>query len=150
MSESIAPATSAAQLLAEACGAAIMRAEPVLDHYGMTLVAVGPGTAHLECTVRADMVNQQNVCHGGVLVTLADSALGIACNSYNERTLSSNAAIEFLLPANIGERLIATACEQSRGKRSGVYDVRVESGAGKLIALLRGRTVTVGGPVIPP
>lgn len=150
MSEPTSPATSAAQSLADACGAAIMRAEPVLDHYGMTLVAVGPGSARLECTVRTDMVNQQNVSHGGVLVTLADSALGIACNSYNERTLSSNGAIEFLRPASIGERLIAIAKEESRGQRSGVYDVRVESGAGKLIALFRGRTVTVGGPVIPP
>ena len=104
MSEPTSPATSAAQSLADACGAAIMRAEPVLDHYGMTLVAVGPGSARLEC----------------------------------------------LRPASIGERLIAIAKEESRGQRSGVYDVRVESGAGKLIALFQGRTVTVGGPVIPP
>ena len=123
--------------------------EPLFTQFGIELVDVGPGRATLGMTVRDDMLNQQGVCHGGILFTLADSAVGIACNSHNERALTSNCAIEFMRPARVGDRLSAIATEIQRGRRTGLYDVRVTAADGSLVALLRGRSMTVGGTVIP-
>ncbi|MCK7498913.1 MAG: hypothetical protein MZW92_56495 [Comamonadaceae bacterium] len=37
-------------------------------------LAVGPGSATLTMTVREDMLNGHDICHGGLVTTLADSA----------------------------------------------------------------------------
>ena len=36
-------------------------------------------------TVRDDMLNGHDICHGGFISTLADSAFAFACNAYNVR-----------------------------------------------------------------
>jgi acyl-CoA thioesterase len=40
--------------------------------------------ASLRMTVRPDMLNGHQICHGGLMTTLADSAFAYACNAYNE------------------------------------------------------------------
>ena len=42
------------------------------------------GAAFLEMTVRDDMLNGFDICHGGFITTLADSAFAFACNSTGE------------------------------------------------------------------
>jgi len=53
--------------------------------------------------------------------------------------------IDFVSAAHAHELLIAEAMEVSRGKRSGVYDVRVKREDGALIAVFRGRSATIKG-----
>ncbi len=95
---------------------------------GMRIVAVGPGTATLEMTVRADMVNGHGIGHGGFTFTLADSAFAFACNSYNRRTVAQACEIRYLAPTRLGDVLTAVAVERSRDGRDGVYDVTVRCG----------------------
>ena len=53
---------------------------------GMRIVDVGAGHApRSTMTVRDDMLNGHDICHGGFITTLADSAFAFACNSHNER-----------------------------------------------------------------
>ena len=56
---------------------------------GMRIVAAGEGTATLTMTVRDDMLNGHEICHGGLITTLADSAFAFACNSRNVVTVAS-------------------------------------------------------------
>ena len=137
------------QQLAEVTARVSRAHEPLFDLFGFEVLEMGPGFARLGMTIRADMVNAAGVCHGGILFMFADSAFGFACNSHNQRALSTACAIEFLAPARPADQLIATATEQVLGKRTGIYDVRVETAAGSLIALLRGRSATIAGEVIP-
>ena len=95
---------------------------------GMKITDVGPGTATLEMTVRDDMVNGQDIGHGGLTFTLADSAFAFACNSYNRRVVAAAAEIRFLAPPRVGDLLVAEAVERSREGRDGVYDVTVRCG----------------------
>jgi acyl-CoA thioesterase len=136
--------------LAQATARVSRASEPLFDHFGFEVLDMGPGFAKLGMTIRSDMVNAAGVCHGGILFMFADSALGFACNSHNQRALSTTCAIEFIAPARPGDQLIATATEQVLGKRTGLYDVRVETATGSLIALLRGRSATIAGVVIAP
>ena len=50
---------------------------------GMRIVEVGPGRAVLEMTVVEAMLNGHDICHGGLIATLADSTFAFACNSRN-------------------------------------------------------------------
>lgn len=111
-------------------------------------VAIRPGYAKLEMTVRPDMVNGHNLCHGGLIFTLADSAFAYACNSYDRNTVASACHIDFLAPAQIGDTLVAEAVEQSLAGRTGVYDITVRNQAGKAIALFRGKSYRIAGEVI--
>ena len=111
---------------------------------GMSLDAVGPGTATLSMTVRDDMVNGHSIGHGGLTFTLADSAFAFACNSYNRVTVAASAEIRFRRPTRLGDRLVATATERERHDRDGVYDVLVTVGD-EVVAVFTGHSKEIGG-----
>jgi acyl-CoA thioesterase len=133
-----------AQALAEACAAAMWADDNASQGLGMVLEAVGPGTARMAMTVRADMTNGHGMCHGGFIFTLADSAFAFACNSRNAKCVAAQGQVSFLRPARLGERLVAVAEERHLAGRSGIYDVRVTGADGAVIAELRGHSRAIG------
>ena len=136
-----------AQRLAEAAAQALLARDHASEALGIKLLEVRPGYARMQMTVRRDMVNIHGTTHGGMVFTLADSAFGYACNSYNKVAVASGCNIEFLRPAHQGDTLTATAVEQGLIGRNGVYDVRVETNKGELVALFRGKSAQVRGTV---
>jgi phenylacetic acid degradation protein PaaD len=116
---------------------------------GMSIDAVGPGTATLRMTVRADMVNGHDIAHGGYVFLLADTAFAVACNSYGQSTVAAGCDIAFLGPVRAGDRLTAEARETHRAGRSGIYDVSVRREDGTVVAELRGRSRTIKGTLVP-
>lgn len=111
----------------------------------MQILAIGPGSAILSMTVREDMLNGHDICHGGFMATLADSAFAFACNSYNELTVASGFAVDFVAPARLGDVLTARCTEISKAGRTGVYDVEVCNQRGDRVAVFRGRSYTLKG-----
>ena len=112
---------------------------------GMRLTHISPGAAHMEMSVRPDMMNGFGSCHGGMITALADSAFGFACNSYNELTVASGLSIDFVAPAYAGDVLTARAVEVSLSGRTGVYDVMVFNQHADCIAVFRGRSHRIKG-----
>jgi acyl-CoA thioesterase len=112
---------------------------------GLSLDAVGPGTATLSLTVGKHHTNGHDICHGGFIFTLADSAFAFACNSYNRIAVAQHNSITFVAPGRLGDRLSAVAREVARFGRSGIYDVTVTDAAGRLIASFRGNSRTLDG-----
>ena len=116
---------------------------------GMQIVDVTPGRATLTMTVRDDMLNGHDLCHGGLIATLADSTFAFACNSYNELTVASGFAIELLAPGRLGDVLTARCTEVSKAGRTGVYDTEITNQRGERVAVFRGRSYTLKGkPVV--
>jgi len=112
---------------------------------GMRIVEVGPGRSVVEMAVRDSMVNGHDLCHGGLIATLADSAFAFACNSYNELTVASGFAIDLLAPGKLGDVLTAHCTEVSKSGRTGVYDAVVTNQRGERVAVFRGRSHTMKG-----
>lgn len=112
---------------------------------GMSLDAVGPGTATTSFAVEKHHTNGHDICHGGYIFTLADSAFAFACNSYNQLAVAQHNTISFLRPGKLGERLTAVAREVTRAGRSGLYDVTVSDAAGRVIAEFRGASRVIDG-----
>ena len=96
-------------------------------------------------TVRDDMVNGHDLCHGGFVATLADSTFAFACNAYNEITVASGFDNHLIASAYRGDRLTAVAQEVSKSGRTGVYDVTVTNQRDETIAVFRGRSYTMRG-----
>ncbi len=144
------PAVSEAQRLAELCAQALLASDEASRNLGMRLEDVKPGFARLRMAVRADMVNGHGMCHGGIVFALADSAFAVACNTYDSVTVAAAASIDFLTATRVSDELTAEARELWRSKRSGIYEVSIANQRGEAVALFRGRSHCIGGPVVSP
>ena len=131
-------------------GAHMFTADRASQGLGMRILALGAGTARLEMTVRDDMLNGHEICHGGFITTLADSAFAFACNSRNRLTVAAGLTIDFLAPAHRGDVLTADAAEVSLAGRTGVYDMMVTNQHGVRVALVRGRSARLGDRTVMP
>lgn len=112
---------------------------------GMRLDEVAPGRARLSMTVTDAMANGHGICHGGFIFALADSAMAFVVNPRGEPAVAQHASITFIRPARVGETLVAEAVERMHAGRSGMYDVRVATAKGELVAEFRGHTRTIRG-----
>lgn len=108
---------------------------------GMRFEVPEAGTAVTRMTVTDNMLNGFDICHGGFVFSLADSAFAFACNASGRTTVAAGASIEWLLPAHAGDQLEARARVIHRAGRNGWYDVRVTNQNDELVALFRGRAV---------
>ena len=140
-----AAAPMSPQGVAEATRDCMLKDDRACRALGIRVVAVGPGTATLSMTVREDMLNGHDICHGGLVTTLADSAFAYACNAYNEVTVASGFDVNLILAAHLGDVLTAVATEVAKGGRTGVYDVDVQNQRGEHVVSFRGRSFTMQG-----
>ncbi len=132
------------QTLATRAAAAMWARDDAARHLGMELRAMAPGEASLAMKVAAFMLNGHEICHGGYIFTLADTAFAYACNWSGETTVAMHADINFLKPGRLGDELVATARHRAGEGRSGVYDVVVERGS-DVLAVFRGLSRRTGG-----
>jgi acyl-CoA thioesterase len=137
--DELARATAAAMYENDACSRAL----------GLELLEVRAGYARLCMKVRDDFLNGHQICHGGLIFTLADSTFAFACNSYNVNAVASGCSIEFLRPVAGGDILTAEAAEQTLSGRTGIYDIRVTNRAGETVAMFRGKSAQIRGSLVP-
>ena len=134
--------------LAKRCAEAMYAADRASQHLGMTIEEVAPGRATLRMPVTDIMINGHDICHGGYVVLLADSAFAFACNTYNQRTVAQGLDVTFLRAVRRGDVLVAVATERARQGRTGIYDVTVSREGGEAVAEFRGRSRTVEGTLV--
>jgi acyl-CoA thioesterase len=130
--------------LAEHCAAVMLSGDAPARTFGFALRRAGPGEAELEMTVSQGGLNVFGTCHGGVLFTLADTALSIACNSHGRQSVAQQCSITFVRPVQPGDRLIAHARERCRTSRTAIYDCTLTNALdGKVVAEFRGHSRTI-------
>lgn len=143
-------AAESAQRLAEQVRDGMLARDRAAQGLGLRIVEIAPGAACIEMAVRDDMLNGFDICHGGFITALADTAFAYACNARNEMTVASGLGVDFVAPGRPGDLLTARAREVSRAGRTGVYDVEVSNQHSQVIALFRGRSHSFKGrPTVP-
>ncbi len=92
-----------------------------------------------ELLVRDELCTRPAVAHGGVVMAFADT-LGAAGTILNLPTGAHTATIEsktnFLAAAPVGSRLIGETTPVHRGKTTMVWQTRISTDAGRLVALV--------------
>lgn len=141
--------SNVSQQLAERVVRVLYERDRASQALGITVLEVKPGFVRAAMDVRPDMVNGHDICHGGLIFALADSAFAFSCNSFNVVTVAAGASIDFLAPGRKGDRLIATARQLWRSKRTGLYEIEVANQDGVTIALFRGRSHQLKGEIVP-
>ena len=104
---------------------------------GLTVADTGEGMAVVEMTPTDDMANHSGFVHGGMISTLADSAMGRSVRTLKPgvtRAMSFDLKLSFIGAAKIGEKLRATGRVIHAGRRTVVTDCRIEGRDGRLVA----------------
>ena len=123
---------------------------PAAVALGIEVVRDEPGRAVCRLVIAPSHLNQGLVAHGGVLFTLADTALGIAANPAGEPTwVGTQFSLQLVRAAGVGDVIVADAREEHRSRRLASYAVRLERDgalAGTMTAQLLAAPVA-NGPV---
>jgi acyl-CoA thioesterase len=98
----------------------------------------GKGWCKFSMAVKKSMLIAYGAAHGSVIYALADVAFAIACNSYSMKGVALSMTIHYRRPACENDQLIANAQEESRGKTTAIYRIKVVNGEGKLVAIAYG------------
>ena len=67
--------------IAKQCRDTMYAADVAVRALDIKVEVTGAGRAEAELEIRSEMLNGHDVCHGGYLFTLADTACAYACNS---------------------------------------------------------------------
>ena len=100
--------------------------------------------------VRPDMVNGHDLCHGGLIASLADSAFALACNSHGPVTVAAGFSIDFLGAGPARPDAVRRRARGVAARPRGLYDVTVRADdtdevRRESIAEFRGRSRTIDG-----
>ncbi len=111
---------------------------PFAGHLGFEVVRCDREACIVEATLRPEHCTAGGTAHGGFLMTLADfaGAAGafMVLPEGARTTTTSDSKTNMVGTAPAGSRLVATATPVHIGRRTSVWQTRVET-AGKLISL---------------
>jgi acyl-CoA thioesterase len=124
------------QRQAETIAAGMLARDAYSRWLGAELVAIRPRACTLHLRVRADMLNGFGVAHGGIVFSLADSALAFAANTNGHVTVSVDNTISYPVSVELNDELIAVAEEETAGERLAFYRVTVARQDGTCVALM--------------
>ena len=106
---------------------AVFRTDAYLADLGAELVDWDGGRATFRLVPEARHCNFVGSIHGGALFSLADAALGVACNSWGRLCVALTIEAQYLSPPTAGQGLVASAVERSRTRRTAAYAIDVVS-----------------------
>jgi len=126
------------QRLAERVVNGMVAKDAFSEWLGIEVKRIAPRHSTVTMTVRPEMVNGFGVSHGGIVYSLADSALAFAANTNGKITVAIENSIAYPQPVNVGDVLTAVADEDSGTKRLGFFRVVVKNQKDVLVATFRG------------
>src|SRR5687767_13691816 len=111
---------------------------------GIEVLEIAPRRSTLRMTVGAEMINGFGVTHGGIVYSLADSALAFACNSKGTIWMAIENTIGYPKSVMTGDVLTAIASEESAGMKLGFYRVVVTNQRDEIVSTFRGTVYNSG------
>src|SRR6266700_1295765 len=113
---------------------------PFAELKGVTFTEADKDRVVARMLVRADLCTLGHVLHGGAIMALADS-VGAAATVINlpddaKGTTTLESKTNFIGAAKAGTTVVATATPVHRGRRTQVWQTRLETEDGRLVALV--------------
>jgi uncharacterized protein (TIGR00369 family) len=113
---------------------------PFAELLGITFLDAEPDHVVAKMSVREDLCTLGSAAHGGAIMALADT-VGAAATLINlpegaRGTATIESKTNFVSPAPAGTTVVATASAIHRGRRTQVWTTRLETDAGRLVAVV--------------
>ena len=112
---------------------------PFAKLLGVEFISAAPEKIVAELMVREELCTRPAVLHGGALMAFADTlgAIGTVLNlPEGAGTTTIESKTNFVAPAPVGTRVIGEATPVHRGKRTMIWQTRVSTPEGRLVALV--------------
>ena len=94
-------------------------------------------------TLTENTLNPNSTAHGGLIYSLADTAMGLLIFLKGNTCVTANASINYLKKGN-GEKLIATATPIKLGKTLCVLETKIQDEKENLLAIVTGTYYITG------
>ena len=112
---------------------------PFAELLGIEFVSASPDKIVAEMIVREDLCTRPEVLHGGAVMAFADTlgATGTILNlPEGAGTTTIESKTNFVAPAPAGTRVVGEATPVHRGRRTMIWQTRVSTPEGRLVALV--------------
>lgn len=113
-------------------------ADPFARHLDMRFLEVRPGYALVEMAVPDWLCNFHGGAHGAAIFAVADVAFSAASNAGGTVAVALSVTITYLQAPPPGAVLTAEAAEESEGRRTRLYRVKIRDEKNNLIAIFEG------------
>ena len=118
---------------------------PFVQLLEIKIVSRGRGSAVLSMPVSLGKhTNLHRIAHGGAISTLADTAMGFACGTLNQKVVTLDMNINFMHGAKPGGNIYARATVLHHGKNTLVVESEIVNEVDQLLAKSRGTFFVVG------
>jgi 1,4-dihydroxy-2-naphthoyl-CoA hydrolase len=112
---------------------------PFAELLGIEFVSASPDRIVAQMAVREDLCTRPAVLHGGAVMAFADTlgAVGTILNLKQDGgTTTIESKTNFIAPAPVGTRVTGEATPVHRGRRTMIWQTRVSTPEGRLVALV--------------
>lgn len=123
---------------------------PLAEHLGVEFLEAGEGQVTAWLPTRPEHATLGGSVHGGLIMALADSVgaaaafLALPCDAAGATTLESKT--NFTGAAPVGASLLAMASVLHAGRQTQVVQTRIETGEGRLVAMVTQTQMTLFAP----
>ncbi|MFD1020695.1 hotdog fold thioesterase [Thalassobacillus hwangdonensis] len=115
-----------------------VNADPYAKFLGISVDHVGEGEAKASMTITENHMNFHGAANGGAIFSLADVVFAIASNSYGQTAVGINVNMNYMRAGMLGDTVTATATEESKNPKLGLYRMIVKNQHGELLATADG------------
>ncbi|NPV90124.1 MAG: PaaI family thioesterase [Firmicutes bacterium] len=117
---------------------------PALKNLNISLKRISPGRVVFEMDIGPGYSNTIGTAHGGVIASLADTAMGYAGISLDQMLVTLEMNLNYFATVKVGERVIAEAEVIYAGKKTVVAEAGIYDSRRRLVAKSRGTYSPVG------
>ena len=117
---------------------------PFVQYLHMDILNIGSGEVRLALQVVHEHTNVYKIAHGGVLMSMGDTAMGAACLSCRKRVVTLDFHMNFIRAVPTGQQVIARGRVVHNGSRTMVCECDLLDEAGQVFAKSGGTFFVTG------
>ncbi len=117
---------------------------PLYQLLRIHLMEIGPGHSRLQIKVDEQHINHWQTLHGGIISIMVDAAMGAVVRSLGIRGVTIDLVTHFLLPAQVGDDVVAEGHIVSAGRKIIIVDASVIQNGRQQIATARSTFYSTG------
>lgn len=121
--------------------------DPFSKWMGVEIIEVEKGSCTIKCPVNESMLNGFDVVHGGIIFSLADTALAFSAATEGRVALALDNSISYTKKAHLGDTLTARSEAVNITYRTGLFDIKVHNQSSDIIAVMKGMVYRTEKPL---
>lgn len=111
------------------------------EHLGIEFIDIAADALRARLEVRAQTAQRLGFLHGGASLALAETVGSLASQMCIDRERYASIGLDIsanhVRPVAKGEHVVATARAQHLGRQTHIWEIRIETEAGKLVCIAR-------------